>query len=322
VKAVRLESWIPATSPDSVALHPGYIIQEFIKVKQDMNESQNIVNVTLDTFQAQVIEQSQHVPVLVDYWADWCGPCQMQMPVLQKLVEEYAGKFVLAKVNTDEQRELAREHGIRSLPTMRLFRRGEIVEEILGAQTESTLRILLDRYIERESDRIRASAIEAFQQGRRDEALQMLQQARQEEPDNHQLTLDYANLCLQAGRLEETEQLLAELPRDVRDETEAVQLRALLDFSKAALDAPPVEELERSVAANPDDMSLRYRLGAVHVLNDDMEAAMDAFMTILQRDRKFRDDIGRRSLLAVFDILGNESELVQRYRRQLFNALH
>jgi len=287
-----------------------------------MNEMQNIVNVTLDTFQAQVIGQSQQVPVLVDYWADWCGPCQMQMPVLQKLVEEYAGKFVLAKVNTDEQRELAREHGIRSLPTMRLFRHGEIVEEILGAQTESTLRILLDRYIERESDKVRASAIEAFQQGRQDEALQMLQQARQQEPGNHQLTLDYANLCLQAGRLEETEQLLAELPRDVRDETEAVQLRALLDFSRAALDAPPVEELERGIAANHDDMSLRYRLGAVHVLNNRMEAALDAFMAILQRDRKFRDDIGRRSLLAVFDILGNESELVQRYRRQLFNALH
>jgi putative thioredoxin len=83
-----------------------------------------------------------------------------------------------------------------------------------------------------------------------------------------------------------------------------------------------VEELERSVAANPDDMSLRYRLGAVHVLNNRMEPAMEAFMTILQRDREFRDDIGRRSLLAVFDILGSESELVQRYRRQLFNALH
>jgi putative thioredoxin len=287
-----------------------------------MNELKNIVNVTIDTFQAQVIEQSQRVPVLVDYWADWCGPCQMQMPVLQKLVEELDGKFVLAKVNTDEQRELAREHGIRSLPTMRLFRHGEIVEEILGAQTESTLRILLDRYIERESDKIRASAIEAFRQGRQEEALQMLERARRKEPENHQLTLDYASLCLQAGRLEETGRLLAALPRDVRDETEALQLQALLDFSKAALDAPSVEELERSIAAHPDDLSLRYRLGAVHVLNNRMEPAMEVFMTILQRDREFRDDIGRRSLLAVFDILGSESELVQRYRRQLFNALH
>jgi len=287
-----------------------------------MNQASHIVNVTIDSFDAQVIEQSQRVPVLVDYWADWCGPCQMQMPVLQKLVQELDGKFVLAKVNTEEQRELAREHGIRSLPTMRLFRHGEIVEEILGAQTESTLRILLDRYIERESDKIRASAIEAFQQGRQEEALEMLRNARQAEPENHQLTLDYAGLCLQAGRLEETEHLLAELPRDVRDETEAVQLRALLDFSSAALDAPPLDELERSVAASPDDMTLRYRLGAVYVLNDRMEAAMETFMAILEHDRKFRDDIGRRSLLAVFELLGNEGDLVQQYRRRLFNALH
>ena len=287
-----------------------------------MNEMQNIVNVTLDTFQAQVVEQSQRVPVLVDYWADWCGPCQMQMPVLQKLVEELDGKFVLAKVNTDEQRELAREHGIRSLPTMRLFRHGEMAEEILGAQTESTLRILLDRYIERESDKIRTSAIEIFQEGRQEEALEMLRSARQAEPENHQLTLDYAGLCLQAGRLGETERLLTELPRDVRDATEAIQLRALLDFSSAALDAPPLEELEHSVSANTDDMTLRYQLGAVYVLNDRMEAALDAFMFILEHDRKFRDDIGRRSLLAVFELIGNEGELVQRYRRRMFASLH
>jgi putative thioredoxin len=287
-----------------------------------MNQMQNIVNVTLETFQAQVVEQSQRVPVLVDYWADWCGPCQMQMPVLQKLVEELDGKFVLAKVNTDEQRELAREHGIRSLPTMRLFRHGEIAEEILGAQTESTLRILLDRYIERESDKIRTSAIEIFQEGRQDEALEMLRGAHQAEPENHQLTLDYAGLCLQADRLDETERLLMELPRDVREATEAVQLRALLDFSNAALDAPPLEKLERSVAANPDDMTLRYQLGAVYVLNDRMEAAMDVFMFILEHDRKFREDIGRRSLLAVFELIGSEGDLVQRYRRRMFAALH
>ncbi|HYQ73290.1 MAG TPA: thioredoxin [Gammaproteobacteria bacterium] len=287
-----------------------------------MSELNNIVNVTSETFQAQVIAQSAQAPVLVDYWADWCGPCQMQMPVLQKLVEEYAGKFTLAKVNTDEQRELAREHGIRSLPTMRLFRHGEMVEEILGAQTESTLRILLDRYIERASDKLRASAIETFQQGRRDEALEMLRNARQAEPDNHQLTLDTVGLCLQSGRLDEAGQLLAELPRDVRDEAEAVQLRALLDFSLAAADAPPADELEAAVAASPDDLSLRYQLGAIHVLNDHMEEALEAFMFILEHDRAFRDDIGRRSLLAVFDILGGDSDLVQRYRRRLFNALH
>jgi putative thioredoxin len=287
-----------------------------------MNELTNIVDVTGETFTAQVIERSSTVPVLVDYWADWCGPCQMQLPVLRKLVEEYAGKFVLAKVNTDEERELSREHGIRSLPTMRLFRHGEMAEEILGAQTESTLRILLDRYIERESDRIRLRALETYQQGEHDKALEMLRSARQAEPDNHQLTLDYAGLCLQEGRLQEVDELLNGLPHDIRQEPEAVQLRALLEFATTTLDAPPLAELERTVAATPDDMAARYQLGAVYVMNNRMEDALESFMTLLQHDRGYRDDIGRRSLLAVFDLLGNEGELVNSYRRKLFTAMH
>ena len=287
-----------------------------------MSDLENIIDVTNDTFQAQVLEQSSSVPVLVDYWADWCGPCQMQMPVLRKLVEEYAGKFVLAKVNTDEQRDLARDHGIRSLPTMRLYKGGEMAEEILGAQTESTLRILLDRYIERASDTLRQQAMETYQRGEHEAALQMLLKARQSEPDNHQLTLDYATLCLQQGRLQEVDALLNDLPRDIRDEPEALQLRALLEFAVSVQDAPPLTALEETVTSSPDDMEARYRLGASYVMSDRMEDALEAFMYILQHDRKFREDIGRKSLLAVFELLGNQGELVNNYRRKLFTAMH
>ena len=287
-----------------------------------MSELGNILDVTNETFQTQVLEQSQQAPVLVDYWAEWCGPCQMQMPVLRKLVEEYAGKFVLAKVNTDEQRELAREHGIRSLPTMRLYKRGEMVEEILGAQTESTLRILLDRHIERASDKTRLQAMESYRRGEHEAALQMLRTARAAEPDNHQLTLDYASLCLQENRLLEVAELLSGLPRDIREEPEAVQLRSLLDFASSVQSSPSLAELEKSVDSNPDDLETRYQLGACYVINDRMEDALETFMYILQRDRGFRDDIGRKSLLAVFELLGNEGELVTSYRRRLFTAMH
>jgi len=287
-----------------------------------MSELGNILDITNETFQTQVLEQSQQAPVLVDYWAEWCGPCQMQMPVLRKLVEEYAGKFVLAKVNTDEQRELAREHGIRSLPTMRLYKRGEMVEEILGAQTESTLRILLDRHIERASDKTRLQAMESYRRGEHEAALQMLRTARAAEPDNHQLTLDYASLCLQENRLQEVDELLSGLPRDIREEPEAVQLRSLLDFASSVQSSPSLAELEKSVDSNPDDLETRYQLGACYVINDRMEDALETFMYILQRDRGFRDDIGRKSLLAVFELLGNEGELVTSYRRRLFTAMH
>ncbi|MGB5178863.1 MAG: tetratricopeptide repeat protein [Gammaproteobacteria bacterium] len=287
-----------------------------------MNNAQHITDVTNETFDSIVIEQSRRVPVLVDYWADWCGPCQMQMPVLKKLVEDYDGKFVLAKVNTDEQRELARAHGIRSLPTMRVYKHGEMVEEILAAQSEATLRILLDRHIERESDAIRERAMAAWQQGKHSEALSMLQDAHLAEPDNHQLTLAYAELKMRQGLLDDAAALIASLPHDVRNEKEAARLGALLEFALVTRDAPPVAELESAVDNNPDDLEARYQLAACYVLNNQMEPALEAFMQVLQRNRAFRDDAGRKGLLAVFELLENEGELVNSYRRKLFTLLH
>ena len=282
----------------------------------------NITDVTNETFQAQVVERSNEVPVVVDFWAEWCGPCQMLMPVLKKLVDEYDGKFVLAKVNTDEQRELAKTHGIRSLPTMHVYKNGERVEEVLAAQSEATIRILLDRYIERASDRIRSEAREAFAQGKHDEALALLENACQQEPDNHQLTLDHAKLCMRKGLLEKAETLIAGLPRNVRDETEAMCLRNLLDFALAVKDAPPIDALEITAASEPDNLEARYQLGASYVLNDRFEEALETFMHILQRDRSFRDDAGRKGLLAIFELLNNEGDLVAGYRRKLFTLMH
>jgi putative thioredoxin len=282
----------------------------------------NITDVTLETFQALVVERSRQVPVLVDFWADWCGPCQMQMPVLGKLVEDYAGKFVLAKVNTDEQRQLATQHNIRSLPTMHLYKDGERVEEILAAQTESTLRNLLDQYIERESDRLRTQARELLQAGETAQALALLESAHTAEPDNHQVTMDLSELCLKSDQLERAEQLLDVLPHDVRNEPGALRLRALLDFTRAAGTDADINALEQAVAGNPQDSAVRYRLGAAQLLAGNPEAAMESFLYILQHDRQFNDDAGRKALLGVFELLGNEHELTGRYRRRMFTALH
>lgn len=282
----------------------------------------NITDVTNETFQALVVERSREVPVLVDFWADWCGPCQMLMPVLKKLVEEYDGKFVIAKVDTDQQRELAKTHGIRSLPTMHVYKDGEQVEEILAAQSEATLRIIIDRYIERPSDRVRATARETFAQGNHEEALALLEAACQDEPDNHQLALDNAELCMRCGELDRADALIAALPRDVRDETDATRLRNLLDFAIAGKAAPAIAELENTVASDPDNLEARYQLGAQYVLSDRFEEAMETFMQLFEHDRTFRDDAARKSLLAIFELLDNEGELVTRYRRRLFTLLH
>ena len=287
-----------------------------------MNELPLITDVSDESFEALVTERSQRLPVLVDYWADWCGPCQMQMPVLKKLVEDYNGGFALAKVNTDEQRQLARAHNIRSLPTMRLYRNGAMVEEILGAQTESTLRILLDRYVERASDTQRAQARELFAAGKVQAALALLQAAHQAEPDNHGLTLDYAALCFRAGDADEAGRLLDALPRDIRDEAGATRLRALLEFAAAVPADQSTAALESAVDARPGDSEDRYRLGCAYVMEDKYEQAADTFMHLLQHDRQFRDDAGRKALLALFSLLDESDERIADWRRRMLAALH
>jgi putative thioredoxin len=287
-----------------------------------MKNMENITDITADTFNTQVVERSGSMLVLVDFWADWCGPCQMQMPMLKKLVEDYNGKFALAKVNTDEQKELARKFKIRSLPTMHLYKNGEIVEEILAAQTESDMRTLLERHIERESDAIRLKAMEAYAQGDSEQAFTLLHETREAEPDNHQVTLDLIELSIKEGLPEQAETYLAELPHDVRNEKEAVRLCSLLDFTRTSMQAAPLQELETTVRENPEDLESRYQLASRYVLDNRLEDAMNAFMYILEQDRAFRDDAGRTGLLAVFDLLGNEGELVSSYRRRLFNAMH
>jgi len=286
-----------------------------------MNDSPHIHTVTRDSFQSQVVETSHSVPVLVDFWADWCGPCHMQMPVLAKLVDEYAGKFLLAKVNTDTERQLAQEHGIRSLPTMRLYRDGQVVEEILGAQTESTLRALLDPYIERDSDKLRLAALDAHQQGRTEEAISMLRTAQEADPENNRVRFSLIGLYLDAGRLGEAESLLDALPWAVQEEANARKLRALLDFARTAEDAAPIEELEQQRENQPGDSQTRYRLAARYVLTDRLQEAMDELLVIIRNDRSFGDDAARKSLLAVFELLGEEDELVATYRRKLSSAM-
>jgi putative thioredoxin len=287
-----------------------------------MNELQDVYEVGAEDFEAQVVARSHTLPVLVDYWADWCAPCHMQMPVLDKLVADYAGQFVLAKVNTDMERELAQAHGIRSLPTLRLFRNGDMVEEIFGAQTESTLRALLERYIARPSDRQREAALESHRAGHSAEALRLLQSALAEDPGNQRIRLDMAAIQLETGEVEAARKHLEALPYEQRQEPEARRLGALLQFAEIAREAPPREELEQRIGRQPADSQSRYRLAARLVLGGEARQAMDELLYLIRHDRDFGDDAGRKSLLAVFDLLGGEGELVSEYRRKLATSMH
>jgi putative thioredoxin len=287
-----------------------------------MSDLPNVIEVNESTFDEQVISASHKVPVLVDFWADWCAPCKMLLPVLLKLAQEYGHDLLLAKVNTDIERGLAEKHGIRSLPTLQLYRHGQMMEQIMGAQPESTLRALIDAYVERESDRLLAEALSVAASGDRMRALDLLEQAYRGDASNPRLAFEYARQCLESKRADRAHEILQALPRELRDQPEARGLQVLVDLSRSTADAPPQAELQDILLADPNDAPARYQLAAQQTLAAQYDAALENFLDLLKNNPGYGEGAAQRGLLAVFALLGDEDERVVRYRRQMFALLH
>lgn len=287
-----------------------------------MNTSNYVFEATASNFDSVVVDNSHRAPVLVDFWAEWCGPCKMLMPVLDKLVQEYQGKFLIAKVDTEREQQLAAQHGIRSIPTLKMYKDGKQVEELHGALPEASLRQLIERHIVRESDLIRQQARAAYAGGGLDDALELLQKAAELEPDNYDIRVDQLRIYLQEQRLQEARELAQTLPINVTERSDVSALLSELEFAEAVTDAPPIAELEQRLQASPGDSEARFRLAARLVLQRDYAAALEHFLQLLQRDRRYGDEAGRRGMIAVFNLLDGEGDLVTAYRRRMFNALH
>ena len=287
-----------------------------------MPDSPHICDATTEDFQRLVIDGSRERPVLVDFWAAWCGPCQALAPVLARLAEAYGGKFIVVKVDTDQEQELAGQFGVRSLPTLLLFKDGQAVEEVIGAQPESVLRELLDRHIGRDSDAALARAESLVAQGNETEAAAVLQQALRADPANQRIAPALAGLELRRGRVEAARQLMEGMSAEQREGAPGKALVARIGFAEIAAHAPGADELRQRLSQDDSDIEARHLLAARLVLADEPEAALRLLLEICAKDGKWGEAAGRRGMLAVFDVLGDEDELVGRYRREMFNLLH
>lgn len=272
------------------------------------------------SFQQAVVEASRKVPVLVDFWAEWCAPCRALKPVLEKLADEYQGRFVLAKVNSDQNQALAARYGVRGIPNVKAFVDGQLVDEFSGALPEPMVREFIDGLMPSEAETLRRQAAAAREAGRADEALALLQRAADLEPQNDAVRLDRAEILLDAGRLDEARALLDQLNILTRDEPRAAGLIARAAFAGGSPEG--AAGLESRVAANPDDLAARLDLAKACVNARRYEAAMEQLLEIIRRDRSFGDDAGRKTMLQVFNLLGNEGDLVNKYRRLMASALY
>jgi putative thioredoxin len=279
--------------------------------------TEHALDVGLADFQQHVLDESKHRPVLVDFWAPWCGPCKSLKPVLEKLAAEYGGKFLLAKVNSDDNQELATRYGVRGIPSVKAFVDGEPVDEFSGALPESEVRAFLDRLVPGPAEELRAQAAELRLAGDMSGALQVLADASRIDPAHIGVRLDAAEIMLDLNEADETRRLIAGVADDA--DPRVPQLKARLQFMGAA--GEDEAALAARVAANENDLEARLKLAQLRVAAGQYEAGMDQLLEIVRRDRSFGDDIGRKTLLSVFDLLGG-GELSSRYRRMLASILY
>lgn len=295
--------------------------------------SDHVIAVSSQDFERQVLAASQHMPVLVDFWAPWCQPCRALGPVLERLAAEYAGRIRVVKVNSDENQALSSRLSVRSIPTVKAFVAGELVDEFTGAQPEGEVRAFIERLLPSPAEPYRQAAREAMAAGDRATAMEMLRQAIQVDPQSEDAWFDLAEFFLTVGELDQAKKLLERLvatgaggeTSPNRGRLEALQAKLEL-LSKVDDTAGPADEqqlaLEARIDADPADLAARLELANLLAARQQFEPAMAQFLEVVKRDRTFDEDGGRKGLINLFTALGSGDPRVRQYRSLLAATLN
>jgi putative thioredoxin len=273
-------------------------------------------------FEEKVVAASFKLPVVIDFWAPWCAPCKVLKPILEKLAGEFGGKFRLAKVNSDENPKISARFGVRGIPSVKAVMNGKVVNEFTGALPEGQVREWLEKIIPSPSEELRLAARQLAAEGNVDEALQKLTQASALDPANEWVRVDAAELLLQKGEMDDAQRLLDSLQDvDVLKDARVQQLKAQTRLAEMSATSESEETLAAAVAADGNDLEARLKLANVLIAGNHHAKGMDQLLEIVARDRKFKDDIGRKTLLDVFNLLGGGG-IVPEYRRKLAGLLN
>src|SRR5690349_20718025 len=288
-----------------------------------------MVEIGQTSFEREVIEASRDVPVLVDFWAPWCGPCKTLGPRLERLEHEYDGRFRLVKINSDQNPELSAQFRVRSIPYVVAFVDGEPVDAFVGALPEPQLREFVDRLLPDPSEIERRKARRLAAAGQLAEAVAALRAAIALDPNATQAQLDLAEIVLERlptpvdeARLAEAERALTAVAPKLRKDARWKALNTRLASLKVAASGPDERQLLDRIRANPDDLQARLDLAQRHIARREFEPALAQLIEVVERDRTFGDDAGRRTMLSVFELAAQQPALVSGYRKRLAAALN
>jgi len=280
------------------------------------------IDITESNFLQEIIEASHNTPVLVDFWATWCEPCKSLMPILEKLADEYAGQFRLAKVEIEQEPNLATQFAVRSVPTVKMVVNAEIVDEFTGALPEAQIREFINKHINKIEDSPLQNAINSYQQGDTETALESMQEILIAEPQNPMVRIEFANMLMREKRFDDARDLLMSLSVDDKNNPAALALMDQLESIDAVVSAPDIDDLLQIIEQDPNNCLAREQLSAHYKLRGDYAASMDQLLEIVKRDRSYKEDIGRTGLLKIFEMLGYNHDLVSHYRRKLAQTLN
>jgi putative thioredoxin len=300
-----------------------------------------MIDVTIANFEAEVIEASMHTPVLVDFWAPWCGPCKVIGPILEKLETAYAGRFKLVKIDSDQEQQLAQAFGIRSIPTCVLLKNGQPVDGFMGALPEGQIKAFLDKHVpsegEVEAEADEAAAQEALADGDMEGAIERLRQAVQAAPDNDDARFDLVKLLLELGEDDEAKVAFAPVIAKAAAVRRLDSLKRWMDARDAQANVADPEarmaELDAAIAANKRNFDARFARAQLLMAYNQWTAAMDELLEILMRDKAWSEDLARKTYIAILDVIEPpkpkvaegqvppEDPVVATYRRRLSSVV-